>query len=75
MAIDVKGTLYWETGLPAHQSGRVEGAVLKYADVTTTDPVLAYDDRRFRQPPFEGHYSLPVEHEPMGPVGYRAGAR
>lgn len=47
MAIDSKGTLYWETGLPAHQSGRVEGAVLKYTNGTKIDSVLTNDDGDF----------------------------
>lgn len=50
MAIDVKGTLYWETGLPAHQSGRVEGAVLKYENGTTTKSALTNDDGDFLIP-------------------------
>ena len=46
-AINVKGTLYWETGLPARQSGRVEGAVVKYHNGTTTDSVITDDDGDF----------------------------
>ena len=31
-SIDVKGTVYWETGLPPDRSGRIEGAIVKFTN-------------------------------------------
>ena len=50
MAIDVSGTLYWQTGLPADQSGRVEVAVLRYTNGSVTNAVLTNDDGDFTIP-------------------------
>lgn len=47
-SIDVNGTLFWETGLPAAQSGRVEGAVVKYRNGSTSGSIGTNDGGDFQ---------------------------
>jgi hypothetical protein len=45
--IDVKGTIYWESGMPVEKSGRLEGAVVKYASGAKSGSVPTDDNGDF----------------------------